>query len=90
MHYSRTIYRGLGLSQKWYWIGLNDKVREGKYRWVNGNQADDFVWWSGQPDNIPGAADCAVAMFSNVQPYGFRAWDYPCSNRYAIICEKLV
>uniref|UniRef100_UPI00398ED536 CD209 antigen-like protein C n=1 Tax=Pristiophorus japonicus TaxID=55135 RepID=UPI00398ED536 len=65
------------------WIGLDDRVEEGKWRWVDGTDYASTVkfWASGQP-NQNGDEDCAVA-------YKTHGWhDWPCSSRHSSICEK--
>uniref|UniRef100_UPI00398E5DD2 CD209 antigen-like protein C n=1 Tax=Pristiophorus japonicus TaxID=55135 RepID=UPI00398E5DD2 len=65
------------------WIGLNDRVEEGKWRWVDGTDYASTVtfWASGQP-NQNGDEDCAVAS----ETHGWHDW--PCSSRHSFICEK--
>uniref|UniRef100_UPI00398F2B56 CD209 antigen-like protein C n=1 Tax=Pristiophorus japonicus TaxID=55135 RepID=UPI00398F2B56 len=65
------------------WIGLDDRVEEGKWRWVDGTDYASTVkfWVSGQPDQN-GDEDCAMASKT-------QGWhDWPCSSRHSSICEK--
>ena len=71
-----------------YWIGLSDKATEGRFQWVNGEQAsstDRNLWRTGQPR---GSHDCVVACFDKAEP---EAREHRCSyNTGSLpgICEK--
>uniref|UniRef100_UPI00398F7217 hepatic lectin-like n=1 Tax=Pristiophorus japonicus TaxID=55135 RepID=UPI00398F7217 len=68
-----------------YWIGLDDRVEEGKWRWVDGTDYVSSVkfWASGQPHSTENEdEDCAVA--SNTGEWH----DWPCSSIHFSICEK--
>ncbi|XP_064113636.1 hepatic lectin-like [Macrobrachium nipponense] len=70
-----------------YWIGLNDKDIEGRFKWSvdnssiqdNGNYSR---WASGQPDNDDGIQDCGVI-------YSTGTWDdRNCIYGHYFTCEK--
>jgi len=87
-----TITRELDLIGS-YWIGLNDKISEGNWRWVNGNRAstdDVTLWQSGQPNNSGGNQDCGYGYFTINQSNQFLAGDTQCTYRRRSICEKLI
>ncbi|MFN9913859.1 MAG: C-type lectin domain-containing protein, partial [Pirellulaceae bacterium] len=35
-----------------YWIGLNDKVTEGQFQWINGETSSFSNWAPGEPNNL--------------------------------------
>ena len=92
----RKLVRALGLPQHGhYFVGLSDRASEGNWRWLNGQPAstkDVNLWWPGHPrQGSSGAtADCGGMHFSFDHPSRFRAWDQPCSSKYASLCEKLI
>ncbi|XP_066295929.1 sushi, von Willebrand factor type A, EGF and pentraxin domain-containing protein 1-like isoform X2 [Branchiostoma lanceolatum] len=68
-----------------YWIGLNDKAKEGAWRWSDDLPVGDFSSWAeGEPNNA-GDEDCAVYA---AHPSIKDKWnDVPCWLRYRFICR---
>jgi Lectin C-type domain len=60
------------------WIGGNDAVGEGTWRWSDGTPWDYSNWWPNQPDNA-GNEDC-VEMNDDLTPADPRWNDAPCSD----------
>ena len=72
-----------------YWIGLNDKIIESAWNWVNGDVAltnDHTVWRPDQPDGGT-VQDCA---FVTALQAGLQAIDTTCTDRRFALCEKTV
>jgi hypothetical protein len=51
----------------WTWLGANDLVSEGTFRWSDGTPWDYSNWWPGQPDNAGGDQDCAIINHNGEQ-----------------------
>ena len=68
-----------------FWIGLEDTVKEGDFRWVDDLTSPSFTGWgSGQPSNFRGVEDCT--HFSSSYNYNWN--DRPCNDEIGSICEK--
>ncbi|KAK3586027.1 hypothetical protein CHS0354_033152 [Potamilus streckersoni] len=48
-----------------YWIGATDKVQEGNFVWVNGQQVGNNSWHSTEPNNADGDEDCVALWWYN-------------------------
>jgi len=76
----------------WYWVGLADRAKEGRFVWLNGNNqesTDRSMWHRNDPDNNQDA-DCAVMIFIPGRDYSFRLSDSPCNHLHVGICEKRI
>lgn len=70
-------------TQKW-WIGLNDRAREGTFVWASGESVTFTNWHSGEPNNGGGNEDCT--QFNRFHPS--QTWnDEPCGTSFRYICE---
>jgi hypothetical protein len=73
-----------------WWIGLNDIGSEGFFVW-DGGFSSHANWYPGEPNNSTnGNEDCVADRFSYT-PGGIYSeqWnDYPCSHKFAFICER--
>jgi C-type mannose receptor len=65
-----------------WWIGLNDRRREGTFLWEDGSSVAYTNWATGQPDNA-GGADCAAL---NAVSGGSWA-DEACTASAFTVCE---
>ncbi|XP_074836320.1 C-type lectin domain family 17, member A-like [Carettochelys insculpta] len=64
-----------------YWLGLSDAIKEGKWQWVDNTSYSTSFWKRGEPAN-KGDQDCAT-----LNPSG--TWSaYMCSMDYYWVCEK--
>jgi hypothetical protein len=65
------------------WIGLNDGVAEGDFRWVTGERDDAWHAWNGGEPNDAWGEDCAVLL-----GFGSDRWnDAECGDTAAFVCE---
>ncbi|XP_051780452.1 mannose-binding protein C-like [Erpetoichthys calabaricus] len=63
------------------YLGLNDRLTEGRFEDVSGNRVTFTNWNSGQPNNYKGNEDCSIITSDGI-------WnDVPCSQSYTIICQ---
>ncbi|KAG2468038.1 MBL protein, partial [Polypterus senegalus] len=63
------------------YLGLNDRVTEGKFEDVSGNDVTFTKWKSGEPNNFYGNEDCSVITSDGT-------WnDITCSESNTIICQ---
>ena len=65
-----------------YWFGIDDGMKEGSWKWVDGNQVDkaEVGFASGQP-NVGVKENCG-ATNGNMLLH-----DYPCSYKFEFVCE---
>ena len=63
------------------WIGLNDRVKEGKWVWVDGSAFKYKNWRSRQPNNIRNQ-DCGLRTGSG------KWFDNKCDEYQSYICES--
>ena len=66
--------------------GLNDREREGQYKWADGSEAIDqeFRWLPGEPANSPPGEDC-VEMYTRTNQFLWN--DVPCSDELSFVCQ---
>ena len=66
------------------WIGLNDRAREGTFRWDKGNAFGGFKsWHKGEPNNLGGKEDCVEMN----KAHSWRLNDIDCTTKVGFICE---
>ncbi|XP_059199127.1 CD209 antigen-like protein C [Centropristis striata] len=69
------------------WIGLNDKVKEGTWKWIDGTPLTLSNWKKDQPDNGGGHASLGEEDCAHIIPE--TGWnDQPCGVSLWWICEK--
>ncbi|MEZ4467226.1 MAG: C-type lectin domain-containing protein, partial [bacterium] len=65
-----------------YWIGLDDRAREGDFRWADGTRPAFTAWAEGEPNNA-GEEDCAHFWADRPQ------WnDAPCEAGLGALCLR--
>ena len=73
-----------------WWIGVDDKEREGRFQWSSTKDNTNFSNWDvGQPDNYNGNQDC-VSMYilkTVVDKENGKWYDNPCERKQKFICE---
>ncbi|KAI5087686.1 CD209 antigen-like protein C [Silurus meridionalis] len=68
------------------WIGLNDRDREGEWKWVDDTPLIAEYWFSGEPNDKD---EHCVITGEGSDPV--RTWaDYPCKSKFIWICEKTI
>ena len=68
-----------------FWIGLNDRDKEGNFRWTSGGRAWFTNWAKKQPDDALFLQDCVTVTPAE------RRWDDDYCNLYKrYVCYKLV
>ena len=67
------------------WVGGNDEVSEGSFRWESGEpfNVDASLWGSGQPDNFNGE-NCIEIVLTTVDYIN----DENCFNTRHVVCER--
>ncbi|MFK7926547.1 MAG: MopE-related protein [Myxococcota bacterium] len=79
--FAQTWLRNVNSSTPW-WMGFNDRSREGDWVWEDGTAVTYTNWETGEP-NDQGGEDCGQLNF-----FLNGAWnDQACSLRYPFICE---
>ncbi|XP_072175906.1 alpha-N-acetylgalactosamine-specific lectin-like [Diadema setosum] len=74
-----------------FWLGFNDRDREGRFVWSDGSRVDYTNWIPGEPNNSGGNEDCAHFWYRNEQSGGTRDWnDTPCTREESYICKKTI
>ena len=80
-------YEIVGNAYYW-WIGVDDKEREGRFQYSSNKQEINFSnWGSGQPNNLNSNEDCVVMITSFDSFYSGKWADYHCSSENKFICE---
>ena len=78
-------------SRKMMWIGLNDIVNEGDWKWSDGSSLRGYTnWGNNQPNNAYGNQHCVAIIKGIVGKYDFQVkWnDFSCSKEIIYLCEK--
>ena len=77
------------------WLGANDKSREGRWRWIDGNRSMRYSNWDvGEPNNHKHRWDDEDCLLTNWdgEMVGHTRWnDAPCSNlgyQFGFICQR--
>lgn len=70
-----------------YWIGLNDRVKEGTFVWSDGSAINFTKWMPGEPNDQERSEDCGQIIYligENVN----KTWnDNVCSRKMKSICK---
>ncbi|MEE8424258.1 MAG: C-type lectin domain-containing protein [Elusimicrobiota bacterium] len=63
------------------WIGLNDRDKEGDWRWTSGDAVKYVGWSSGEPNDSDKNEDCA--------DWNVEGWnDIPCHVHIPFLCKR--
>ncbi|KAL8222674.1 UNVERIFIED_CONTAM: hypothetical protein K2H54_077907 [Gekko kuhli] len=66
------------------WIGLRDRMKNGRWRWADSSTSKFTAWVSGEPKHVDESGFCAY--LSDKQE--FREWnDAFCNTPMAYVCE---
>uniref|UniRef100_A0A3P9LVW4 C-type lectin domain-containing protein n=1 Tax=Oryzias latipes TaxID=8090 RepID=A0A3P9LVW4_ORYLA len=98
MEHSKLEHNVLKRKRSRFWIGLTDKVIEGRWVWINNvTEVEQRYWMDGEPDSSYSRyssyssdgflEDCVVTAYSESNPWKTRL-DKICWNRYYWICER--
>jgi len=72
------------------WIGATDNGHEGKWTNLDGSTALANFWSKGEPNNLGGYQNCAVANFVSGGWGGKGTWDdQPCASANSFVCQKV-
>ncbi|XP_074525880.1 galactose-specific lectin nattectin-like [Halichoeres trimaculatus] len=66
------------------WLGGYDAVKEGAWKWSNGDKFDFNGWTNGEPNNQKGPEDCMELMHTAAQIFN----DAPCDVKKAFLCVR--
>ena len=66
----------------YFWSGLNDIGKEGKYVWSDGSDYSYINWAEGDPNNFNNNEDCMLLETS------MRWYDYGCEKQEYFICKN--
>ena len=67
------------------WIGYNDKIREGHFEWVSGNNSRFQNWCDGEPNDGGARGQDCTQMHGD--QYG--CWDdLKCSTERSYVCSR--
>ncbi|KAI8494581.1 hypothetical protein Bbelb_278070 [Branchiostoma belcheri] len=87
---AKNFLAGMIQAPRTYWIGLSDRDKEGKFKWLDGTTLGKYKQWApGRPvgNKIGSDKDCVVTR-RNSKTSG--KWeDRPCSDRYSFICQSV-
>ncbi|XP_052761682.1 C-type lectin domain family 10 member A-like [Mya arenaria] len=73
------------IKDPYHWIGLNDDVIEGLWKWHDTDKVPTFTnWYPGQPDGHRNA-NCAIIHAS----LHYKWSDQGCQESYKPLCEKV-
>ena len=74
--------RDLDASRRW-WMGYNDRRREGAWEWEDGTPSGYENWGGGEPNDTGAGEDCG-----QLNRYTDGGWnDEPCANSLPFVCE---
>ncbi|XP_051783784.1 C-type lectin domain family 4 member E-like [Erpetoichthys calabaricus] len=75
----------MGGEEKFYWIGLNDKVKENEFVWVDGTPlSTNNRFWDGNQPNGDFNENCVQIWMKSV----WNHWhDFPCATPTKWVCE---
>ncbi|XP_035693983.1 uncharacterized protein LOC118428115 [Branchiostoma floridae] len=68
----------------WFWLGMDDRGREGSWRYIDGTRLGEFQPWApGEPNQHGGNEDCGM-FYQNPR----NDWnDQDCSSKLYFICQ---
>ena len=74
------------------WLGGNDILEEGVWKWLDCTPWEYTFWYPGEPNNGGGAEDCLHAYGTgNIWDREPRTWnDVPCGRELGFVCNKKI
>ena len=88
----KKLIQKFSMNSIYFWIGASDIASEGKWVWVNGENASSsqLIWDTRtEPNNHGGSEDCAKVDGKPGFAVGL-AYDQGCARSYRGLCEKKV
>lgn len=79
------MYR-LSREKEMFWIGLNDRAREGKFVWSDGSRYNYSLWSKGEPNNYRKKEDCVVINYTKNNEGRWNDWN--CAAKEKFICSR--
>jgi len=70
-----------------YYIGLDDRRTEGRFKWTDGTELDYKFWAPNEPNNWGWGEDCGVLNYFKGRAGVWNDWG--CSPSEYYICKKL-
>ncbi|KAK3757268.1 hypothetical protein RRG08_047459 [Elysia crispata] len=83
--YNQEMQRAILGARSVYWIGLNDREKEGVFRWPDGKTTVTNAEWAINEPNDDGNEDCVAISLKNRKTV---LNDLSCSSTNNFICEK--
>lgn len=71
------------------WIGLNDLIPRGTYKWTDNTTVDYSSWYTHEPHDHTASGSCVKATLRQRSMEGKMYWlDSDCTEKLAYVCKK--